>query len=66
MAGLVLTRTVNERVRIKTPTGEMWITVTRMGRGQVRLVFEGPLDFVVVREERVPEGERLARKGEGQ
>lgn len=60
---LVLTREADERVRITTPTGEMWITVMKMSRGQVRLGFLGPREFVVAREELVPADERPAQKG---
>lgn len=61
---LVLSRKVDERIRIKTPHGEMWVVLTRTSEGKARLGFSGPSDFKVLREEHVPLEER-PRRGEG-
>lgn len=47
---LILSRKPNERIKIG---GNIWITVVRLGRGQVRLGIEAPPNTNIVREELV-------------
>lgn len=58
--GLSLTRRVGEPVRVTAGGQTLWVTVTEIARGQVRVAFDGPLSFGVDRDETLPAGERHA------
>lgn len=54
MSALVLTRKVNERVRLRQKNGEdVWITITSVDRNQVKLKFDASKNVQIDREERV-------------
>ena len=49
---LVLTRRLNERIRIKLPDGRfIWLTVADAARGMARIGIEAPREIEVMREE---------------
>lgn len=51
---LCLTRKENERIRIMTSDGPVWITVVHINRGRVRIGVEAPLSCEIMREEVLP------------
>ena len=56
---LVLSRNLNQRVRIELPDGRcIWITVTEIQRGKIRLGFTAPNDVKFMREELIDKPER--------
>jgi carbon storage regulator CsrA len=51
---LVLGRKVGERIRIRTPAGDVWLTVCDVGWGRVRIGIDTPRpdeDWRIMREE---------------
>ncbi len=55
---LVLNRRTRERIRVKTPSGELvWIDVCQIRGGQVRLGFTANLDVEIMREEVIQDAE---------
>lgn len=49
---LVLSRSLGDRVRLTLPDGsEIWVVVTRVERGKVRLGFQAAAAVVIEREE---------------
>ena len=64
---LCLHRKAGERIRIRTPAGDLWVTVERIRRGQVYLGFIAPPEFRVMRQELLAADEGSAEtKGKSQ
>jgi sRNA-binding carbon storage regulator CsrA len=56
---LVLSRRLGQRIRIKVGDHILWIRVHEVAYdGRVKLLLEGPMEFKIDREEKLPEGER--------
>lgn len=58
---LVLGRAKGERIRITVNGVMIWVTVTEIDRGKVRLGITAPREVVISREELLPESERMAK-----
>jgi carbon storage regulator len=48
---LLLSRKVGEKIVIKSPGGDIWVTVTEVDRGKVRLGIDCPREIAIWREE---------------
>lgn len=48
---LVLSRRLNQRIRVKVGDVEVWVTLVETDRGKVRLGFTAPRDVEIQREE---------------
>lgn len=48
---LRLTRNTGERIRIRTPAGDIWVSVETARRGQVGLGIDAPRSMEIDREE---------------
>jgi carbon storage regulator len=48
---LLLSRKVGEKILIQAPGGDIWITVTEIDRGKVRLGISCPREVPIWREE---------------
>jgi len=49
---LALTRKPQERAVVRTPAGEVLVvTIARVDRNKVRILFDGPMSFEIDREE---------------
>lgn len=59
---LVIGRREGERIRIGQ---DVWVCVTEVRGGKIRLGIEAPPDVLVLREELLPEEEPDGREGEG-
>lgn len=58
---LMLSRKEQQRIRLLTVNGPIWITVERIGRGQAVLGIDAPESVVIAREELI---EDEAKPGE--
>ena len=57
---LVLGRTVGERVRLRYADGpDVWVTVARIVRGEVKLAFDAPMDVQIAREEVIDKDDQI-------
>jgi carbon storage regulator CsrA len=56
---LILSRQLDERIHLDSPSGRVTITVTELGRGRVKLGIDAPGDVVIAREE-IADGFRRA------
>jgi carbon storage regulator CsrA len=57
---LSLSRKVGELVRIRVGDTDLWVAVSDIDRGRVRLAFDGPLEFDIRRDETLPPDEQYA------
>lgn len=56
---LAIKSTEGARIRIGT---DLWLIVKEIGNGKVKLIFDGPRDLEVKREEILPDGEKYGMK----
>lgn len=55
---LVLGRYTDERVRIRTTDGDIWVRVIDVNHSQVKLDFDAPREIQIAREEVLPPDEQ--------
>ena len=59
---LVLCRRPRERIRVRCPDGTViWLTVTKIDRGVVRIGIAAPTGYDIKREELLPREERTEK-----
>jgi carbon storage regulator CsrA len=55
MGNLVISRRIGERLRLLTCAGEaIWIRISRVDRGQVKVSIDAPSEVNIIREELLP------------
>jgi carbon storage regulator CsrA len=60
---LVMSRKLLERIRVRTPAGDIWIQLVGVKCGKARLGIDAPREFLISREELLPpEGPAAAKE----
>lgn len=57
---LILARKTGERIRIRVADADVWVQVTEVTGGRVRLGIEAPASAHIVREELLPFADQFA------